>query len=53
MGIKNGTCHEEHQVLYVSDEPLNYTPETNTELYVDQNFNERERERKKRKKLWR
>ena len=29
MGIKEGTCGEEHWVLYVSDESLNFTPETN------------------------
>ena len=33
MGIKEGTC-DEHWVLYVSDESLNSTPETNTTLYV-------------------
>ena len=29
MGIKEGTFCDEHCVLYVSDESLNYTPETN------------------------
>ena len=33
MGIKGGTC-DEHWVLYVSDESLNSTPETNTALHV-------------------
>jgi len=34
MGIKEGTCCDEHWVLYVSDESLNSTPETNTTLYL-------------------
>ena len=29
MGIKDGTCCDEPWVLYVSDESLNSTPETN------------------------
>ena len=33
MGIKEGTC-DEHWVLYLSDEPLNSTPETDSTLYV-------------------
>ena len=33
VGVKEGTC-DEHWVLYVSDEPLNSTSETNTTLYV-------------------
>ena len=28
MGRKEGTCCDEHSVLYVSDESLNSTPET-------------------------
>ena len=32
-GIKEGTCWDEHWVLYVSDESLNSTPETNITLY--------------------
>ena len=28
MGIKEGTCCDEHWVLHVSDEPLNPVPET-------------------------
>ena len=28
MGIKKGTCWDEHWVLYVSDESLNSTPES-------------------------
>ena len=34
MGTKEGTCNE-HWVLYVSDESLNSTPETNIALYVN------------------
>ena len=32
-GMKEGTC-DEHWVLYVNDELLNSTPETNITLYV-------------------
>ena len=35
MGIKEGTCCDEHWVLYVSDESLNSTPETNIVLNVN------------------
>ena len=35
MGIKEGTCCDEHWMLYVSDESLNSTPETNAARYVD------------------
>ena len=35
MDIKEGTCHVEHWVLYVSDESLNSTPENNITLYVN------------------
>ena len=35
MGTKEGTCQDEHWVLYVSDESLGSTPETNTTLYVN------------------
>ena len=31
MGIKEGTC-DEHRVLYVSDESLDFIPETNITL---------------------
>ena len=34
MGIKEGTCCDEHLVLYVSNESLNSTLETNITLYV-------------------
>ena len=34
MVVKEGTC-DEHWVLYVSDESLNCTPETNITLYVN------------------
>ena len=39
MGIKEGTCWDGHWVLYVSDESLNSTPETDTTLYVNLNLN--------------
>ena len=35
MGIKEGTSCNEHGGLYVSDEALNSTPETNITLYVN------------------
>ena len=35
MGIKEGNCWDGHWVLYVSDESLNPTPETNITLYVN------------------
>ena len=35
MGIKEGTCCDEHWTLYVIDESLNSTPETNHALYVN------------------
>ena len=35
MGIKEGTC-DEYWVLYVSDESLNSTPETNITLCVNE-----------------
>ena len=35
MGIKEGTCWDEHWVLYVSVESLGSTPETNSTLYVN------------------
>ena len=35
MGIKEGICCDEHWVLYVSDESLNSTPETNFALYFN------------------
>ena len=34
MRIKEGTC-DEHWVLYITDESLNSTPETNNTLYVN------------------
>ena len=34
MGIKEGTCYK-HWVLYVSDESLHCTPETDITLYVN------------------
>ena len=38
MGIKEGTCWDEHWGLYISDESLN-SPETNTTRYVNVNLN--------------
>ena len=35
MSIKKGTCYDEHWVLYVHDESLNSTPETNITSYVN------------------
>ena len=35
MGIKEGSCWDEHWVLYVSDESQNSTPETITTIYVN------------------
>ena len=35
MGIKEGTCHVEHCVLYKIDESLTSTSETNNTLYVN------------------
>ena len=35
MGIKVGTCCDEHWVLYVSDESVNTAPETNMALNVN------------------
>ena len=33
MGIKGGTCCDEHRVFYADNESLNSTPETNSILY--------------------
>ena len=33
--FKEGTCCDEHRVLYVSDESLNSKPETKITLYVN------------------
>ena len=35
MGIKEDTCWDEHQALYVSDESLNSTPEIIITLYIN------------------
>ena len=35
MSIKEGTCGDEPWVLYVSEESLNSTLETNVTLYVN------------------
>lgn len=39
MGIKEDTCCDKHQVLYVSDELLSSTPETNNTLLTNLNLN--------------
>ena len=49
MDIKEGTCWDEHWVLYVSDKSLNSTPETITTLYVNL-YLKRKRKRKGKKK---
>ena len=38
IGIKEGTC-DEHLALYVTDESLNSTPETNYTLLTNWNLN--------------
>ena len=35
MGMKEGTCGDEHWLLYVRDESLGSTPETIVTLYVN------------------
>ena len=35
MGTKEDPCYDEQRALYVSDESLNSTPETNTTLYIN------------------
>ena len=35
LSIKEGTCGDEHWVLYVSDESLNSAHEANITLYVN------------------
>ena len=53
MGIKEGTCCDEHWMLYISDESLNSNPETNTTLYVNQlefkNLKQMNKKQKQRK----
>ena len=39
MGIKEDTCCDEHWVLYVSDQSLNSTPESNITLLTNWNLN--------------
>lgn len=36
MGIIEDTCYEEHWVLYLSNESLNFTPEADIALFVNQ-----------------
>ena len=35
MAIKEGTCYNEHWVLYISNESLNSTPETDIASYAN------------------
>ena len=35
MSIKEGTCCDEHWVLYISDESLNSSPDTNFTIYAN------------------
>ena len=35
MSAKEGTCYDEHWVLYVIDELLNSIPETNIALHIN------------------
>ena len=35
MGIKEGTCRDEHWLSYVRDDSLGSTPETKTTGYVN------------------
>ena len=35
VGIKEGTCWNEHWVLCATEESLNSTPETNNTFYVN------------------
>ena len=35
LGIRKGTCWDEHWVLYISNESLNSTPETIIILYIN------------------
>ena len=38
MCAKEGTYQDGHWVLYISDESLNSTPDTNIALYVNQHL---------------
>ena len=35
IGVKEGTCWDEHWVLYVSDRSLGSAPETKTTIHVN------------------
>ena len=35
MNVKEGTCNDEHWVLYVGDESLNSIPKTNIALQLE------------------
>ena len=50
MGTKEGTC-DEHQVLYVNNELLSPTPETNITLYVNQDLNKNLERKKNQRSL--
>ena len=49
MEIKEGTCHGEHCVLYVSDESLNSTLETDVTLLTNWNLNKNLKQKNKLK----
>lgn len=49
IGIKKGTCWNENGVLYISDESLYSTPETNTALYANSILNKILEEKQKKK----
>ena len=42
--------YDEHRVLYISDESLNSTPETNIALYINYNLNKNLKNKLKIKK---
>ena len=48
MGIKEGTCWDEHWVLYVSDESLDSPPKAKTKLYVNQVENKKKKKERNR-----
>ena len=45
MSSEEGTCGDEHWVLYVSDESQESTPEAKTTLYVRQLDKKREKKK--------
>ena len=38
MGVEEDTCYDEYWVLYVSEESLNFTPETNKTKPEEKNW---------------